>query len=231
MTGIKFTQAYNLTSYKYSYTISANYYCQQLWDLYKNKNNFIKTQYIEIWVKRKLVVRYACKWVFSSGSVVKNPPATQETRVWSLGLEDPLEEEMATFSSFLAWRIPLSEEPDGLPSMESQRVGHDWATEHECSHIRANVSMTEWSYFESVFCGPTIFQYLGKFIKVQVHFSILLHLFRVVKTGLIFITIKCFESFLKSHKNSNKLFSVDMQDRSLGGKQYKVNRKIWQGCL
>ena len=137
-----------------------------------------------------------------------------------------LEEEMANFSSFLAWRIPLSEEPDGLPSMESQRVGHDWVTEHECSYIPVNVSMTKWSYyFESVFCGPTIFQHLNKFIKVQVHFSILPHLFKVVKIGSIFITIKCFEPFLKSHKNSNKLFSVDMQDRSLGGKQYKVNKK------
>ena len=59
---------------------------------------------------------------------VKRLPAMQETRVWSLGREDPLEKEMATHSSTLAWRIPWTEEPSGLQSMESQRVGHDWAT-------------------------------------------------------------------------------------------------------
>ena len=49
--------------------------------------------------------------------VVKNLPAAQETRVQSLGWEDPLEKGMATHSSILAWRIPWTEEPGGLPSM------------------------------------------------------------------------------------------------------------------
>ena len=49
---------------------------------------------------------------------VKNPPTMQETRIPSLGREDPLEEEMATHSSVLAWRIPWTEEPGGLQSME-----------------------------------------------------------------------------------------------------------------
>ena len=48
------------------------------------------------------------------GSVVKNPPATQETQVPSLGWEDPLEEEMATHSRILAWEIPWTEEHGGL---------------------------------------------------------------------------------------------------------------------
>ena len=52
----------------------------------------------------------------------------QETRVRSLGQEDPLEKEMAPHSSTLAWRIPWREEPGRLQSMGSQRVGHDWAT-------------------------------------------------------------------------------------------------------
>ena len=52
----------------------------------------------------------------------------QETRVRSLGWEDPLEKEMVTHSSILAWRIPWMEEPGRLRSMGSQRVGHDWAT-------------------------------------------------------------------------------------------------------
>ena len=53
--------------------------------------------------------------------MVKNLPAVQETRVPSLGQEDPLEKEMATPSSTLAWRIPWTEEPGGLQSMGSQR--------------------------------------------------------------------------------------------------------------
>ena len=52
----------------------------------------------------------------------------QETRVRSLGWEDPLEKEMATHSSFLAWRILWTEQPGGLQSMGSQTVGHDWVT-------------------------------------------------------------------------------------------------------
>ena len=52
----------------------------------------------------------------------------QETQVQSLGWEDPLEKEMATQSSILAWKILWTEEPGGLQSMESQRVGHDWVT-------------------------------------------------------------------------------------------------------
>ena len=59
---------------------------------------------------------------------VKRLPAMQETWVQSLGREDPLEKEMATHSSVLAWRIPWMEEPGGLPSTGSQRVGQDQAT-------------------------------------------------------------------------------------------------------
>ena len=57
--------------------------------------------------------------------MVKNMPEMQETRVRSLDWEDPLEKEMATHSSTLAWRIPWTEEPGGLQSMGLQRVGHD----------------------------------------------------------------------------------------------------------
>ena len=57
--------------------------------------------------------------------MVKNLPAVQETWVQSLGWEDPLEKEMATHSSILAWRIPWTEEPGGLQSTGSQTVTHD----------------------------------------------------------------------------------------------------------
>ena len=56
---------------------------------------------------------------------LKHLPAVQETRVRSLGREDPLEKEMATHSSILAWRIPWTEEPGGLQSTGSRRVRHD----------------------------------------------------------------------------------------------------------
>ena len=56
---------------------------------------------------------------------LKHLPAMWETWVRSLGREDPLEKGMATHSSILAWRIPWAEEPGGLQSMGSQRVGHD----------------------------------------------------------------------------------------------------------
>ena len=56
---------------------------------------------------------------------LKHLPGLRETRVRSLGWEDPMEKEMATHSGTLAWRIPWREEPSRLQSMGSQRVGHD----------------------------------------------------------------------------------------------------------
>ena len=70
-------------------------------------------------------------WGYPNDWTVKNPLAmqkTQETRVSSLGQEDPLEEEMATPSNILAWKIPWTEEPGG-PSPKGYRVRHNWATE------------------------------------------------------------------------------------------------------
>ena len=64
---------------------------------------------------------------FPGGSVVKNPPAMQEKWIWSLGWEDPLEKEMATHSSILAWEVPWTEELCGLQSVGSQRVRRGWS--------------------------------------------------------------------------------------------------------
>ena len=77
---------------------------------------------------------------------VKNLPAMWDTRVGSLSQEDPLEEGMATHSRILAWRIPWTEEPGGLQSMGSQRVGQDRASAntrrclnfHESTHSEIN---------------------------------------------------------------------------------------------
>ena len=67
----------------------------------------------------------SCLTASLMAQTVKNLLAMQETWVRSLGWEDPLEKEMATHSSILAWRIPWTEEPGGLQSMGLQRVGHD----------------------------------------------------------------------------------------------------------
>ena len=65
--------------------------------------------------------------------MVKNLSATQGTWVLSLGREDTLEKGMATHSSILAWRIPWTEEPGGLESMGSERIGRDQHTHtHNC---------------------------------------------------------------------------------------------------
>ena len=68
---------------------------------------------------------YDCYEASSVAQTVKNPPAVKETQVRSLGREHLLEEEMATHSNILAWRIPWTEEPGGLQPMGSQRVGHN----------------------------------------------------------------------------------------------------------
>ena len=71
---------------------------------------------------------------------VKNLRAIRETQVRSLGWEDPLEKEMATHSSILAWRIPRTEEPGGLQFMGSQRVRDDWVTNtHTHTHTHTHI--------------------------------------------------------------------------------------------
>ena len=85
----------------------------------------------QIWEVLAIIVSniFAAISVFSGASLVaqrlKRLPARQETQIQSLGREDPLEKELATHSSILAWRIPRTEEPGGLQSTGSQRVGHD----------------------------------------------------------------------------------------------------------
>ena len=72
-----------------------------------------------------LIIKYFKPWASLMAQRLKRLPAMQETRVPSLGWEDPLEKGMAPHSSTLAWRIPWREEPGRLQSMGSQRVGHD----------------------------------------------------------------------------------------------------------
>ena len=82
--------------------------------------------------------------------MVKNLPATQDARVWSLGGEDPLEKGMATHSSILAWRIPWTEEPAGLQTIGPQRVIHT----HTHTHTESLLvdSLRSWKFLVSHTC-------------------------------------------------------------------------------
>ena len=99
---------------------------------------------------------------FPGGSVVKDPPAMQKMRVWSLGWEDPLKEESTTSFSKLVWRIPWTEALGGLQSIESQRVRHDWATEHthildvEVNHHLALGCFLFSCYFSAAACPSSL---------------------------------------------------------------------------
>ena len=88
-----------------------------------------------------------CLSGFSLGAqTVKNLPAMWETWVWSLGGKDPLEEEMTAYSSVLAWKIPRTEEPGGLQSMGSQRIGYNRATDTHTGLSQAgSTSPLPWS--------------------------------------------------------------------------------------
>ena len=73
---------------------------------------------------------------FPMAQMVKNLPAMQEIRVWSLGREDSLEKGMGTHSSILAWRIPWTEKSGGLQSIGSYRVGHYWSNSAHITFIK-----------------------------------------------------------------------------------------------
>ena len=128
---------------------------------------------------------------------VKNTPALWETRVQSLGQkipwkkkkEDPLEKGMATHSSILAWRIPQTEEPGRLQFMESQRVGHDWATStfflqvYPCCHKWEDFIFFLWLIFHCV-C-VCMYTYID--IDIYTHQILLIHL--SVDTGCFHISV------------------------------------------
>ena len=104
-------------------------------------------------------------WASLVAQSVKNLPAMQETRVLSLGREDPLEKEMAAHSSILVWKISWTEEPGGLQSMGSQRVGHNLVTKPPflkliiSSKIR-RVASGKHSFCQNL-CAPRIVQVLS----------------------------------------------------------------------
>ena len=89
--------------------------------------------------------------------MVKNLPAMQVTRVWSLGWEDLLEKEMATHSSILAWRIPQTKESGMLQFMGLQRVRHDWVTNmhtNTLKKVKLLVTQSCLTLWDSMDCSP-----------------------------------------------------------------------------
>ena len=85
--------------------------------------NHVLGKYWQVFCQKK--VGEICNMTSLVAQSVKYLPTMRRTRVQSLGREDLLEKEMATHSSILAWKIPWTEEPGGLQSKGSQRVGHD----------------------------------------------------------------------------------------------------------
>ena len=99
---------------------------------------------------------------FPSGSVVKNPPAMQETWVQSLGQENSLEEGMATHSSILAWRIPWTEEPGRLWSIGSQRVGQlKHLSTHTHTHTHTHTQSNNLLHFMSTLINSMVLLFLS----------------------------------------------------------------------
>ena len=93
-----------------------------------------------------------------------------ETWVQSLGWEDPLEKEMATHSTILAWRIPWTEEPGGLQSTGSQRVGHDWVTLLHFTHFShpymttgKTIALNRWTFVGKV--TSVLFNMLSRLVR------------------------------------------------------------------
>ena len=111
---------------------------------------------------------------------LKHLPPMWETWVWSLGREDPLEKEMVTHSSILAWRIPWMEKPGRLQSIGSQRVGHDW------------VISLSLSYLNSLVVSPTFFN-----LAIKSSWS-------EPQLGLVFVFADCIEFSIFDCKEYNQ---------------------------
>ena len=112
------------------------------WDHFKVHQR--RVQWSVNYVCQKNEYRYLYNWIraFPGGSDGKEICWDARDPGCILGLEDPLEKEMAIHSSILAWRLPWTEEPGRLQFMRSQRVGHDWATDTGCFQILAIIYET-----------------------------------------------------------------------------------------
>ena len=125
---------------------------------------------------------YVLHWSFPGGSAMRiaqrmaqsgseNPLAMQEMQVQTLDQEDPLEEEMATHSSILAWRIPWTEKPRGLQSTGLQRVGHNW------SDLAQHISYIKFSYILQNICRIFSLLYRSVFILTRQLYDIFIYIY------------------------------------------------------
>ena len=127
---VEFKQAFSLSSFTFIKRLFSSSLLSAILvvsSVYLRLLMFLPTVLIQTCFSSSLVfcMMYCASLV---AQLVKNMPAVQKTWVRSLSWEDPLKKEMATHSSIFAWKISWTEEPGGLQSTGSQRVGHDWAT-------------------------------------------------------------------------------------------------------
>ena len=115
----------------------------------------------------------------------------QETWVWSLSREDPLEKEMATHSTIFIWKIPWTEEPCRLQSKGSQRVRHDWATN---THVGASSQSSHWAgHHQLSYCHILVKNWLAVvYSRRRQHFKIMIFFWFF---GLLMKLIKLFHPF------------------------------------
>ena len=113
----------------------------------------------------------------NDGSAVKSLSATQEKQemlVWSLDWEGPLEEGMATHSTILSWRIPWTEEPGGLQFMGSQRVVHNWATEHSTATYSTIYIFIFFNIYKYFYVEAICFFFSDLIIEIYLFWAILI---------------------------------------------------------
>ena len=111
---------YTTFIYIYIYMFPLQIISFSLMDYYRIEYSSLYYTVGPCWLSILYVVVCIC-WGFPGGSVIKNLPAMPEMQALSLGKEDPLKQEMPTYSRILAWKIPQTEEPGGLQSMGSQK--------------------------------------------------------------------------------------------------------------
>ena len=111
-------------------------------------------------------------WGFPWGSAVKNLPAIQGSRAQFLGWEDPLEKGVSTYSTVLAWKIPGTEEPGGLQSIELQSVGRhgsDWVYTHGSLCLKAIWLELPFNVNQSISVSFLVFEWLPTALEVKSH--------------------------------------------------------------
>ena len=142
--------------------------------------------------------------------MAKNPPASQETCVWSLGKEDLLEKEMATQSSIPAWRISWTKESGGLQPMGSQRVKHNWATNtlYEMTLLSLSINIYN-SCFSSVLpakISKTLCIIIGPYLNPNILLSSLtLKEIYINYIYIVFAYIQCLQLQIKEHTTTSDL--------------------------